>query len=70
MTPVQIFEQMVEKAKELTIADAKSQCLNLANDFTDDAMVICDAIIKSLMDRMPESEFVDFCAKVEAALVA
>jgi hypothetical protein len=46
--------QMIEIARELN------------NDFSDAASMVIDCIMDRLMDFMPESEFVELCAELEA----
>jgi hypothetical protein len=59
------IEQFTQTAKanmsKISTFDLMIEIKKLSNDFSDSAMMVFDIALDILMDRLPESEFVNFC---------
>lgn len=52
------------KLNTLSTADLINQVKNLQNDLSQAAMLLNDVILDILMERMPESEFIEICETI------
>lgn len=52
------------KLNTLSTADLINQVKNLQNDLSQAAMLLNDVILDILMERMPESEFIQLCETI------
>jgi hypothetical protein len=59
------IEQFTQTAKvnmsKISTSDLMLEVKKLSNDFSDSATMVFDIALDILMERMPETEFVNFC---------
>lgn len=59
------IEQFTQTAKanmsKISTSDLMIEIKKLSNDFSDSATMVFDIALDILMDRLPETEFVNFC---------
>jgi hypothetical protein len=59
------IEQFTQTAKvnmsKISTSDLMLEVKKLSNDFSDSATMVFDIALDILMDRLPETEFVNFC---------
>ena len=64
-TAAMTIEQFTQTAKvnmsKISTSDLMLEVKKLSNDFSDSATMVFDIALDILMDRLPESEFVNFC---------
>jgi len=61
MTTEQFKAIATAKMETLSTNDLIVEVKKLANDFSNAASVVMDVALDILMERLPESEFVNFC---------
>ena len=61
MTLEQFTETAKNKMSQISTIDLIAEIKKLSNDFSDSATVVFTIALDILMERMPETEFVNFC---------
>jgi hypothetical protein len=61
MTTEQFKATATAKMETLSTNDLIVEVKKLANDFSNAASIVMDVALDILMERLPESEFVNFC---------
>jgi hypothetical protein len=55
------MEKIIAKISPLSVKALKELAVKLNGDLSTEASIVLDAIMDTLMNRMPEDEFVSFC---------
>ena len=61
MTTEQFKTIATEKMQTLPTKDLMVEIKKLVNDFSDAGSLVMDVALDILMERMPETEFINFC---------
>ena len=61
MTIEQFTQTAIVNMSKISTSDLMLEVKKLSNDFSDSATMVFDIALDILMDRLPESEFVNFC---------
>jgi len=61
MTTEQFKETATAKMQTISTNDLMAEIKKLVNDFSDAGSLVMDVALDILMERLPESEFVNFC---------
>lgn len=61
MTQTEFKTIAISKLSTLSTADLIAQVRKLANDFSTGAQLVFDAAMDILIEKLPESEFVQLC---------
>ena len=55
------MEKLIAKAETMTTEQVKESIAKLWDDFQDGSDIVIDVLFSVLMNRLSESEFVEFC---------
>jgi len=61
MTASEFTSIATSRLNALTTNDLITELRKLVNDFTSDANMVQDIVLDILMERLPESEFIELC---------
>ena len=64
MTANQIYNKMIETAKILPVSELKKQIAVFMADTSEDAGLMFNVLLTALETKMPEAEYVAFCASL------